>query len=109
MCRGVARRVLHDEDDRGDQPRERERSEEARYPASTVAGVSHSFTVTARDAFGNTDTNYAGTMHFTATNDALRASMLRGVPFSALWPQLGILALWMTICFAIALKIFRWR
>ena len=45
----------------------------------------------------------------TATNDALRASMLRGVPFTALWPQLGVLALWMTICFAIALKIFRWR
>jgi hypothetical protein len=35
--------------------------------------------------------------------------MLRGVPFTALWPQLGVLALWMTICFAIALKIFRWR
>jgi len=45
----------------------------------------------------------------TATNDALRASMLRGVPFATLWPQLGVLALWMTICFAIALKIFRWR
>jgi ABC-type multidrug transport system permease subunit len=45
----------------------------------------------------------------TATNDALRASMLRGVPFAALWPQLGVLALWMTICFAIALRIFRWR
>jgi ABC-type multidrug transport system permease subunit len=45
----------------------------------------------------------------TATNDALRASMLRGVPFAALWPQLGILALWMTVCFAVALKIFRWR
>ena len=45
----------------------------------------------------------------TATNDALRASMLRGVPFATLWPQLGILALWMTICFAVALKIFRWR
>lgn len=45
----------------------------------------------------------------TATNDALRASMLRGVPFTALWPQLGILALWMTICFAVALRIFRWR
>ena len=45
----------------------------------------------------------------TATNDALRASMLRGVPFTALWPQLGVLALWMTVCFAIALKIFRWR
>jgi ABC-type multidrug transport system permease subunit len=45
----------------------------------------------------------------TATNDALRASMLRGVPFTALWPQLGVLALWMVICFAIALRIFRWR
>jgi len=45
----------------------------------------------------------------TATNDALRASMLRGVPFTTLWPQLGVLALWMTVCFAIALKIFRWR
>jgi ABC-2 type transport system permease protein len=45
----------------------------------------------------------------TATNDALRASMLRGVPFTTLWPQLGVLALWMTICFAIALRIFRWR
>jgi ABC-type multidrug transport system permease subunit len=45
----------------------------------------------------------------TATNDALRASMLRGVSFTALWPQLGVLALWMTICFAIALRIFRWR
>jgi ABC-2 type transport system permease protein len=45
----------------------------------------------------------------TATNDALRASMLRGVPFAALWPQLGVLALWMIVCFAIALRIFRWR
>jgi hypothetical protein len=35
--------------------------------------------------------------------------MLRGVPFAALWPQLGVLVLWMTICFAIALRIFRWR
>src|SRR6185436_5203418 len=45
----------------------------------------------------------------TAVNDALRANMLLGVPFATLWPQLGVLALWMTICFAIALKIFRWR
>jgi ABC-type multidrug transport system permease subunit len=45
----------------------------------------------------------------TATNDALRASMLRGVSVFALWPQLGILLAWMLVCFAIALKIFRWR
>jgi ABC-type polysaccharide/polyol phosphate export permease len=45
----------------------------------------------------------------TATNDALRANMLRGVPLSALWPQLLILVAWMVVCFAIALRIFRWR
>ena len=45
----------------------------------------------------------------TATNDALRASMLRGVEAAALWPQLGVLTAWMVVCFGIALKIFRWR
>ena len=37
------------------------------YPGSTVAGASHNVTVTALDAFGNTDTNYAGTVTVTAT------------------------------------------
>ena len=45
----------------------------------------------------------------TATNDALRASMLRGVELPGLWPQLAVLIGWMVICYAIALKIFRWR
>jgi ABC-2 type transport system permease protein len=45
----------------------------------------------------------------TATNDALRASMLRGVELPALWPQLAVLIAWMVLCYAIALKIFRWR
>jgi ABC-2 type transport system permease protein len=45
----------------------------------------------------------------TATNDALRASMLRGVEVAGLWPQLAILVLWMVVCFGVALKIFRWR
>ncbi len=45
----------------------------------------------------------------TAANDALRANMLRGVELSALWPQMGVLAAWMIICFTIALRIFRWR
>jgi ABC-type multidrug transport system permease subunit len=45
----------------------------------------------------------------TAANDALRANMLRGVELPGLFPQLAILAAWMVICFAIALRIFRWR
>jgi ABC-2 type transport system permease protein len=45
----------------------------------------------------------------TATNDALRASMLRGVELPGLWPQLAVLIAWMVVCFGIALKIFRWR
>jgi ABC-2 type transport system permease protein len=45
----------------------------------------------------------------TATNDALRANMLRGVPLPALWPQMLVLVAWMVVCFAIALRIFRWR
>jgi ABC-2 type transport system permease protein len=45
----------------------------------------------------------------TATNDALRANMLRGVELPALWPQLAVLAAWIVVCFAVALKIFRWR
>jgi ABC-type multidrug transport system permease subunit len=45
----------------------------------------------------------------TATNDALRANMLRGLELPALWPQFAILFAWMIVCFAIALKIFRWR
>jgi ABC-type multidrug transport system permease subunit len=45
----------------------------------------------------------------TATNDALRASMLRGVELPGLWPQLAVLIAWMVICYAVALRIFRWR
>ncbi|HEY4216110.1 MAG TPA: ABC transporter permease [Gemmatimonadaceae bacterium] len=45
----------------------------------------------------------------TATNDALRANMLQGASLSALWTPMAILVAWMVICFATALKIFRWR
>src|SRR5205085_2652638 len=38
------------------------------FASSTVAGVSHNFTVTAQDAFGNTATGYAGTVTFTSTD-----------------------------------------
>src|SRR5205807_1831331 len=38
------------------------------FPASTTAGVSHSFTVTALDAFNNTATGYTGTVTFSSTD-----------------------------------------
>ena len=38
------------------------------YPNPTVAGVSHSFTVTAQDQFNNTTTGYTGTVDITSTD-----------------------------------------
>lgn len=45
----------------------------------------------------------------TATNDALRANMLRGVGLAGVWPQLAVLVIWMVVCYFIALRLFRWR
>jgi hypothetical protein len=38
------------------------------FPSSTTAGVSASFTVTAENADGSTNTHYTGTVHFTSTD-----------------------------------------
>ena len=40
----------------------------AGFPTTTTAGVAHSFTVTARDAFGNVATGYAGTVTFSSSD-----------------------------------------
>ena len=40
----------------------------AGYPTPTVAGVSHAFTVTAKDAYGNIAPGYLGTVHFTSSD-----------------------------------------
>jgi uncharacterized delta-60 repeat protein len=40
----------------------------AGFPSSTTAGVSHSVTVTVRDAFGNVATSYTGTVHFSSSD-----------------------------------------
>lgn len=45
----------------------------------------------------------------TASINALRANMLQGAGLAAIAPELGILALWMVVCFALALRLFRWR
>src|SRR5207249_6899993 len=37
-------------------------------PSSAIAGTAISVSVTAKAAFSNTDTNYAGTVHFTSSD-----------------------------------------
>jgi hypothetical protein len=38
------------------------------FPSPTTAGASHTFTVTAKDSYGNTATSYTGTVQFTSTD-----------------------------------------
>ena len=45
----------------------------------------------------------------TALNDALRAVMLDGQSLVVLGPELLVMVIWGILCFAIALKIFRWE
>jgi ABC-2 type transport system permease protein len=45
----------------------------------------------------------------TALNESLRRVMLDGAPMTAIGPQLAVLAAWGGVCFAVALKVFRWR
>jgi ABC-2 type transport system permease protein len=45
----------------------------------------------------------------TATIDALRANMLHGAGLGELRPELGVLTVWLVVCFPVALRLFRWR
>ena len=45
----------------------------------------------------------------TATINALRATMLQGVGWSGVEHSLVVIATWLVVCFALALKLFRWR
>jgi ABC-2 type transport system permease protein len=45
----------------------------------------------------------------TALIDALRASMLQGTNLTGLVSEFAILSAWLIVCFALALKLFRWR
>ncbi len=45
----------------------------------------------------------------TAVIDALRANMLQGSNLAHMAPQFAVIASWLVICFALALKLFRWR
>jgi len=52
---------------------------------------------------------FIAALPLTALNDALRAHMLQGASLAEVAPQLGVLAAWLVICFALALRLFRWR
>ena len=45
----------------------------------------------------------------TATIDALRGTMLQGMTWPDVIPQLAILLGWLVLCFVLALKLFRWK
>jgi ABC-2 type transport system permease protein len=45
----------------------------------------------------------------TAVNDALRANMLQGASWGVVSHELGIIAVWLVVCFTLALRLFRWR
>jgi hypothetical protein len=45
----------------------------------------------------------------TAVIDALRANMLQGAGLAQVAPEMGILGVWLFVCFTLALKLFRWR
>jgi ABC-2 type transport system permease protein len=45
----------------------------------------------------------------TATINALRATMLQGVGWSAVVPSIGIVLAWGVVSFVVALRVFRWR
>jgi len=45
----------------------------------------------------------------TAAIDALRGNMLQGLQFRQLFAPIAVMLTWLLLCFAIALRIFRWR
>jgi hypothetical protein len=53
----------------------------AGFPSPVTAGTVHTFTVTAKDPYGNTAPNYAGTAHFTSSDP--QAIVPEDYPFTA--------------------------
>ena len=45
----------------------------------------------------------------TATNDAMRGTMLRGESWAGVAPEMAVLIIWTVACGWLALKLFRWR
>ena len=52
---------------------------------------------------------FISALPLTALIDALRAHMLQGAGLAQVAPQLGVLSLWLVVCFGLALRLFRWK
>lgn len=52
---------------------------------------------------------FIAVLPLTALIEALRAHMLQGASLLEVAPQLGVLTGWLVVCFALALRLFRWR
>ena len=52
---------------------------------------------------------FISALPLTALIDALRAHMLQGAGLAQVAPQLGVLSVWLVVCFGLALKLFRWK
>ena len=52
---------------------------------------------------------FVAALPLTAVINALRAHMLQGATLWQLAPQIAITLAWLVVCFALALKLFRWR
>jgi ABC-type multidrug transport system permease subunit len=61
------------------------------------------------DRFPDVMQPFIRALPLTAVIDALRASMLQGLPVTQLSLQLAIMMAWMVLSFFTALKLFRWR
>ena len=90
-------------------------------PARTIEGVSGLMNLTmmpmwvlsgvffSSNNFPKVAQPFIQALPLTATNNALRATMLQGAGFAAVAPSLAIIAVWLVVSFGLALKLFRWR
>lgn len=63
----------------------------------------------SRDSFPEAVKNVSQYLPLTYLADALRSVMTEGATVSMLRPELWGLAIWMVICFVLAVKMFRWE
>jgi len=61
------------------------------------------------ERFPDTMQPFVQALPLTALNDALRGVMLEGTGLIGLLPEIAILAVWGTVSFLLALKLFRWQ
>jgi ABC-type multidrug transport system permease subunit len=76
--------------------------------AQTIEGASGLMNVTMMPMWVLSGVFFSS-LPLTATNNALRASMLRGEGWTVVGPEIALLAIWAVATLWLALKWFRWR